>query len=115
MAREANADHPAAARIEFREGPAEDLPVGDGDADVVLAFDSFDHWQDSAQGLGEIRRVLRPQGRLVVVKDGGLPGGAKARQTFVDALLDAGFSVAKEEEVAAEGVCFTLWVCEVDA
>ena len=80
LAQEQTESHPAAPRIEFRLGPAEDLPVDDAAADVVLAFDSFDHWQDRARGLSEIRRILRPAGRLIVVKDAGVPGGSLRRE-----------------------------------
>jgi ubiquinone/menaquinone biosynthesis C-methylase UbiE len=113
IARERTAGHPAAARIEFRLGAAEDLPVDDAAADVVLAFDSFDHWQDKARGLSEIRRILRPAGRFVVVKDAGLPGEQEARRAFVDALARAGFVVSREEQIEGDDVRFTLWECEV--
>ena len=76
-ARERTASHPEGARVEFREGTAEALPVKDAVADVVSAFDSFDHWLDHRGGLGEVRRVLRPQGRLAVVKDGVCPVGVR--------------------------------------
>lgn len=44
IARERAADHPEGHRIEFGEGAAEKLPVGDDHADLVFAFDSIDHW-----------------------------------------------------------------------
>jgi ubiquinone/menaquinone biosynthesis C-methylase UbiE len=80
LAQEQTESHPAVPRIEFRLGPAEGLSVDDAAADVVLAFDSFDHWQDRARGLSEIRRILRPAGRLIVVKDAGVPGGSLRRE-----------------------------------
>ena len=80
LAQEQTESHPAAPRIEFRLGPAEDSPVDDAAMDVVLAFDSFDHWQDKARGLSEIRRILRSAGRLIVVKDAGVPGGSLRRE-----------------------------------
>ncbi|MCL4836224.1 MAG: methyltransferase domain-containing protein [Caldilineaceae bacterium] len=107
------ADHPAAARLEFRVGSAESLPVDDGVADFVFAFDSFDHWQDKAAGLAEVRRILRPAGQLVVVKDGGVPGGAKAAKAFVKRLTDAGFALAREETIEVDEVSFTLWICSL--
>jgi len=113
IAREKTAGHPAAARIEFRLGAAEDLPVKDDVADVVFAFDSFDHWQNRDQGLTEIRRILRSHGKLVVVKDAGLPGGKKARQVFFNAVERAGFALSKEARIEAEDIHFTLWVCEI--
>ena len=112
LAQEQTASDPAAPRIEFRLGPAEDLPVDDAAADVVLAFDSFDHWQDKGRGLSEIRRILRPAGRLVVVKDASVPGERGARRAFVDALAQAGLVVSREEQIEGEGVRFTLWICE---
>ena len=111
LARGQTASHPAAGRIEFREGAAEDLPVEDATADVVLAFDSFDHWRDQGRGLAEIRRVLRPQGRLAVVKDGGLPGGHEARRTFLAELAGAGFELLGEQTLDQDGVAFTMWLC----
>jgi ubiquinone/menaquinone biosynthesis C-methylase UbiE len=111
LAQQQTASHPAAPRIEFRLGSAENLPVDDAAVDVVLAFDSFDHWQDKARGLSEIRRILHPAGRLIVVKDASLPGGIGARRAFVDALTQAGFVTSREERIDGEGVCFTMWVC----
>jgi SAM-dependent methyltransferase len=111
IAQERAADHPAADRLDFRVGPAERLPVDDVTADFVFAFDSYDHWQDKAAGLAEVRRVLRPGGQLVVVKDGGVPGGAKAAKAFVAELTQAGFAVVRAETIAVEDVTFALWVC----
>ena len=112
IAQEETVGHPAERRIEFRPGSAEDLPVDDAAADVVFAFDSFDHWQDKDRGLEEIHRILRPTGRLVVVKDESVPGAGEARQAFVDALARTGFAVSREERVNGEGVRFTLWICQ---
>jgi len=111
IAQERASKDPNGHRIEFREAPAERLPLEDGSADVVFAFDSIDHWQDKAAGLREIRRVLRPQGRLVVVKDGGLPGGAKAKQEFLTELDRSGLAVMQEEDLAEGDVTCTMWVC----
>jgi len=105
------ADHPAQARLDFRVGPAEKLPVDDNIADFVFAFDSFDHWQDKAAGLAEVGQILRPTGQLVVVKDGGVPGGSEAVRTFTSELTKAGFAVVRTESIAVEDVAFALWVC----
>ena len=84
-------------------------------ADLVFAFDSFDHWQDKARGLAEVRRILQPGGRLVVVKDGAVPGGSRARKVFRDALALAGFTECSKQDISADGVSFTLWICRVAA
>lgn len=114
LARERASKDPNGARLEFVEAPAERLPLDDDVADVVFAFDSIDHWQDPAAGLLEIRRVLRPGGRLVVVKDGGLPGGAAEREAFLRALAGAGFEVEREQDLAEGDVACTRWLCRVD-
>lgn len=113
IAQEQTASHPAAERIAFYQGAAEELPVADAIADWVFAFDSFDHWEDPARGLAEIRRVLRPGGTLVVVKDGGVPGGADARQAFVKTLAAAGFTIAAERHMEGADVTFTMWTCGI--
>lgn len=111
IARERAAADPNGPRLEFIEAPAERLPLDDGVADVVLAFDSIDHWGDRDAGLREVVRVLRPGGRLVVVKDGGLPGGAEATRSLRAALGDVGLDVQDEAALAEGGVTCTLWVC----
>lgn len=85
------------------------MPEEDDSADFVFAFDSLDHWQDVQQGFSEIRRVLRPGGRLMIVKDGAVPGATKARRELEDILGRAGFRMAEQRELSAEGVSFTLW------
>ncbi len=111
IARDRLAGHTAAARIEFREGSAENLPVENDRADLVFAFDAIDHWQDVDQGLREIRRILRPQGQLVIVKDQGVPGAGEARRHIAAALERGGFEVVEAREIAGDDVTFTLWRC----
>lgn len=113
IARERTDAHPNRPAIEFRLGSAEALPVDTDSADLVLAFDSFDHWVDIGRGFSEIRRILRPDGQLVVVKDGGLPGGTKARRVFQEELERAGFQVIDERQIKEDNVAFAMWVCSI--
>lgn len=50
--------------MEFREGLAEALPVPDGWADVVISNGVINLCADKRAVFDEIRRVLRPHGRL---------------------------------------------------
>lgn len=50
--------------VEFREGLIEDLPVEDGWADVVIGNGVINLCADKRRIFSEIRRVLRPGGRL---------------------------------------------------
>lgn len=111
IARERASHDPNGARIEFVVAPAESIPLEDASADVVLAFDSIDHWRDTVTGLGEVHRVLKPNGRLVVVKDGAVPGASKAVRS-VDALLaGAGFVVRDRRRLTEGSVTCTVWIC----
>ena len=49
--------------LEGVDGSAEEIPVGDGEADAVVAGSSL-HWFDLDVALPEFHRVLRPGGRL---------------------------------------------------
>lgn len=53
--------------VEFRVGAAEQLPWPDAHFDAVVTRLSIHHFREPAVVLQEIRRVLRPDGRLVVV------------------------------------------------
>jgi arsenite methyltransferase len=50
--------------VEFREGLAEDLPVEDGWADVVVSNGVINLCADKRAAFAELRRVLRPGGWL---------------------------------------------------
>ena len=113
MAEERTLGHPHSARIEFREGSAENIPVGDDAADVVFAFDSLDHWQDLERGLREIRRILSRRGMLAVVKDGAVPGAAEVGRVSAETVRSAGFSSVAQREISGEGVRFTLWTWQL--
>ena len=52
--------------LDFRLGLAEDLPVEDGWADLVISNGVLNLVADKMQAYREIRRVLRPGGRLQV-------------------------------------------------
>ena len=52
--------------IELRQGDAEALPVEDGTIDVVISNGVLNLTTDKVKAFGEIRRVLRPGGRLLL-------------------------------------------------
>lgn len=47
-------------------GAAEELPYEDGVFDLVTALDVVEHMDDDVAGLREMRRVLRPGGRILL-------------------------------------------------
>ena len=49
-----------------RLGAGEELPYEDGTFDLVTAFDVVEHMDNDLAGLSEMRRVLRPGGRVLL-------------------------------------------------
>jgi SAM-dependent methyltransferase len=49
-----------------RLGAGEELPYDDATFDLVTAFDVVEHMDDDLAGLKEMRRVLRPGGRVLL-------------------------------------------------
>lgn len=52
--------------LEVKAGAAEDLPYEDATFDLVTALDVVEHLDDDVAGLSEMRRVLRPGGRILI-------------------------------------------------
>jgi ubiquinone/menaquinone biosynthesis C-methylase UbiE len=52
-------------QIEFVEGDATQIPLGDGAADLFLSYFGLHCFPDPAGAVGEIARILRPGGRVV--------------------------------------------------
>jgi ubiquinone/menaquinone biosynthesis C-methylase UbiE len=85
---QAGAPHPA---VRYLQGQAEDIPLPAGSCDLVLMYLSFHHVRDRVAAVREIRRVLRPEGRVLI------------RSTFSDRMPDADwhrfFPAAREIEL----------------
>lgn len=62
----ANADAAGIDNVEFREGLAEELPVPDGWADLVISNGVLNLVPDKVAAYEEVMRVLRPGGRIQI-------------------------------------------------
>jgi len=98
-------------QIDFKIGSAEDLPVEDSIANVVFAFDSIDHWHDIPQGLKEIHRILKHEGKLVIVKDFSVPGSKQSLISLEQNLDDGSFEIVDKNNIKSDIVSFGLWTC----
>lgn len=82
--------------LRFMEGDARQIPCADATADAVVSFETIEHFYEHAAFLAEIRRVLRPGGRLIISspdRDVYSPAGRKVNPFHVHELSRAEFSV----------------------
>jgi len=108
-------------RVEVLHGTVSSMPFSDATFDCVTAVETYYFWPDIATDLAEIRRVMKPNGQLVIIAGMYLGskfdkrnmklisvGGMKcfAVQEFEDILQDAGFpSVAITVEPRKGWIC----------
>ena len=62
-----NRDLIKAGRVEIRQGSVSHLPFSDNTFDLVTAVETYYFWPDLNGDLQEVRRVLKPGGRLLIV------------------------------------------------
>jgi SAM-dependent methyltransferase len=121
-ARRANADAIAAGRVEIVQGSVSRLPFPDASFDLVTAVETHYYWPDFVADLRELRRVLKPDGRVVIVAEAyRRPGGLNAIEGLAmrlvggrhltveehrNALARAGFTDVAVDEERRKG-----WIC----
>ena len=55
-----------AGNLFFLEGSCEEIPLAEHSVDVVVSFETIEHLEDHDRMLQEIRRVLAPEGMLII-------------------------------------------------
>lgn len=110
----------------FEVGMIEALPYPDGSFDVVLSTLMLHHLPDQAKrrGFAEVRRVLRPAGRLVAVDFQALAGGTHGHllsalghrtgqdhaERLREMLVEAGFGAVEMGPVGLRALMFVRGV-----
>ena len=56
----------ASSNLNFLEGDARQIPLPDHSVDMVVSFETIEHFSEHDSFLAEVRRVLRPGGRLLI-------------------------------------------------
>jgi SAM-dependent methyltransferase len=69
MARQTNADLIRAGRASVQEASVSRLPFPDESFDLVTAVETHYYWPDFPNDLREVRRVLKPGGRLLIIAE----------------------------------------------
>jgi SAM-dependent methyltransferase len=110
LARSRNAEALAAGRLELAEGDVHELPWSDAEFTCAACLNAFFFIERPADFLAEVRRVLAPGGRFVLVTarsaaDASTGPWNPALRRYEPAvlramLLDAGFTEATVEEDA---------------
>ena len=97
--------HLAEGRLEIMEAKVESIPFPSDTFDRALAVNTIYFWAAPERGLGELRRVLRPSGRLVV---------AAEERSVPRAIAEAGFRVYSDTELGGllRGAGFSAVRCE---
>ena len=91
QARARNTEAIKAGRVELRRGSVETLPFAHETFDKALAINSMQVWPDAVAGLREIRRVLKPGGRVAL---GFTHHSGQPKEGLTDVLTAAGFTEA---------------------
>ena len=55
-----------AENLRFVQGSALDLPLSDASVEAVVSFEALEHVREQARFMAEVKRVLRPGGKLIV-------------------------------------------------
>ncbi|MFC7589616.1 class I SAM-dependent methyltransferase [Nonomuraea antimicrobica] len=97
-----NAAAVRARRVHLTYASVEQLPSVGDPLDAILAVNSVGFWPDPVARLRELRRLLRPAGRIALVSQPRCPGATRdttvrAAQELQDLLTQAGFTHLRVE------------------
>ncbi|MBT2234964.1 class I SAM-dependent methyltransferase [Nonomuraea sp. NEAU-A123] len=97
-----NAAAVRAHRVHLTHASVEQLPNFGDSLDAILAVNSVGFWPDPVARLRELRRLLRPTGRIALVSQPRCPGATRdtttrAAQELHDMLTQAGFTHLRVE------------------
>jgi ubiquinone/menaquinone biosynthesis C-methylase UbiE len=103
LSRRRNAPAIEEGRAQVSLADVRSLPFADSCFDKVSAIESFYFWGDCVGGLGEIRRVLKPEGRLFIVMELTKDMPHLERNLVLAAKMDCPiFHAAEVEEMMAK-------------
>ena len=125
VAARTNRDWIAGGRVEIREGSVSQLPFTADMFDVVTAVETHFWWPDLPNDMREVRRVLKPGGRLIIIAEiykGAATRTARLAEKYIqlsgmtlltvsghrELFLNAGYRDVEIVEEPAKG-----WICGI--
>ena len=85
--RKVNADAIAKGRCKILETSVESLPFQDGTFAMATAFETVYFWPDIVRSFAEVRRVLVPGGKFLIVnEDDGLSGNNEKWEKMIEGM-----------------------------
>jgi SAM-dependent methyltransferase len=88
-----------AGRVDIQHGSVASLPFPDATFDLVTAAETCYFWPDLVENLREIRRVLKPGGRLILINEAYRDKGGENRNAKWAEL--GGFTIYSPDEYDA--------------
>lgn len=106
VARRTNTQAIKAGRVDVRVGSVSSMPYADNSFDAVTAVETHYYWPDLVGDLREVRRVLRPDGRVVIVAESYRGKRLGAADVLVMRVLGAKLLTTDEHRAALEAAGF---------
>jgi ubiquinone/menaquinone biosynthesis C-methylase UbiE len=106
VARRTNAHTISAGRVDISVGSVSSMPYADDSFDVVTAVETHYYWPDLVTDLGEVRRVLRPAGRIMIVAESYRGKRFGAAEVLVMRVLGSKLLTIDEHRAALEAAAF---------
>jgi ubiquinone/menaquinone biosynthesis C-methylase UbiE len=100
--------------IKFVEGAAENIPLPDEYFDKVVASASFHHFSDHDKALEEMKRVLKPDGKIIILEID--PNTARGKYLkFCETLLYTGAKLYQPAQLSKKVEEHNLQVLSIDS
>src|SRR5918911_838292 len=100
--------------IKFIEGEAENIPLPDEYFDKVVASASFHHFSDQDKALEEMKRVLKPDGKIIILEiDPDTPRGKRLK--FCETLFHTGAKLYPPSGLSKKTQDHNLEVLSIDS
>lgn len=100
--------------IKFVEGEAENIPLPDAYFDKIVASASFHHFSDHDKALEEMKRVLKPDGKIIILEiDPNTRRGERLK--FCETVFHTGAKLYQPAQLSKKIQAHNLEVLSIDS